>query len=81
MGVGSGDAEGTGDGGEGADGGGKAVEDGVCEGEEEKKEKEDPQQVAGQDGETMGVLQGHAKGREAHVVTERVAQHRPHQVT
>lgn len=29
----------------------------------------------------MGVLQGSAQGREAHVITERVAQHRPHQVT
>lgn len=78
---GSGEAEGAGGGSQGADWGGEAVKGGVCEGEEEKEEEEDPQQVGGDDGEAVGVLQGSADGRETHVVTEGVAEDWTHQVT
>lgn len=74
MGQGSRKAERAEGGGEGADRGGEAVEGGVSEREEKKKEKENPQQVGGEDSEAVGVLQGHADGREAHVVTEGVAE-------
>lgn len=58
-----------------------AVEGGVGEGEEEEEEEEDPQQVGGQDAEPVGVLQGAANGREAHVVAEGVTEHRADQMT
>lgn len=78
---GSGEAEGAGGGGEGADWCNEAIVGGVSEGEEEKEEEEDPQQVGREDGYAVGVLQRCADGRETHVVTERVAEHRTHQVT
>lgn len=80
-GLGSGEAEGAGGGGESADRCGEAVVGGVSEGEEEEEEKEDTQQVGGEDGDAVGVLHGCADGRETHVVTEGVAEHRAHQVT
>lgn len=78
---GSGEAEGAGRGGEGADWGGEAVVVGVSEGEQEEKEEEDPQHVGGEDSEAVRVLQRCADGREAHVVTEGVAEHWTNQVT
>lgn len=54
---------------------------GVSEREKEEEEEEDSQQVGGEDGYAVGVLQRCANGRETHVVTERVAQHWTHQVT
>lgn len=77
---GSGEAEGAGGGGEGADWCGDAVVGGVSEGEEKEEEEEDPQQVRGEDGNAVGVLQRRADGGETHVVTEGVAEHRTHQV-
>lgn len=54
---------------------------GVCEGEEEEHEEDDAQHVGGEDGGPVRVLQSRADGREAHVVTEGVTEHRAHQVT
>lgn len=53
----------------------------VREGEEEEEEEENPEEVRGEDDEALRVLQSRADGGETHVVTERVAQHRAHQVT
>lgn len=77
----SGEAEGAGGGGEGADWCREAVVGGVSEGEEEEEEEEDTQQVGGEDGEAVWVLQCRANGRETHVVTEGVTEHWTHQVT
>ena len=80
-GQGSGEAEGAGVGGKGADWCGEAIVEGVSEGEEEEEEEEDPQQVGGEDDDALGVLQGCADGRETHVVAEGMAQDRANQVT
>lgn len=78
VGQGSGEAGGTGKGGEGADW--EAVIGGVGEGEQKEKEEEDPQQIGGEDSESVRVLQSCADGRETHVVTEGVAKYRTNQV-
>lgn len=78
---GSGDAEGAGGGSESADRCEEAIVGGVSKGEEEEEEEEDPQHVGGEDGYAVGVLQRCADGGETHVVAERVAEHRTHQVT
>jgi len=80
WGGGSGAAEGAGGGGEGAHGRGQAVVGGVCEGEEEEQEEDDAHQVGREDADGVGVLHHRADGREAHVVTEGVAEHRTNQV-
>lgn len=66
---------------QGADWGRQAVEEGVGERKEEEEEEDDAQSVEREDGEAVWMLQGRAQGREAHVVTEGVTQHRAYQVT
>lgn len=75
------EADGAEGGRQSADWRGEAIVGGVSEGEEEEDEEDDPQHVGGQDGGPVRVLQGRADGREAHVVTEGVTEHRAHQVT
>lgn len=77
----SGEAEWAGGGSEGANWGGEAIVGGVSKGKEEEEEEKDPQQVGREDGDTVGMLQSCADGRETHVVTEGVAKHWTHQVT
>lgn len=75
------EADGADRGRQSADWRGEAVVGGVGEGEEEEDEEDHAQHVGGEDGGPVRVLQSRADGREAHVVTEGVAEHRTHQVT
>lgn len=53
----------------------------VCKGKQEENEEDHTQEVKGEDGEALRVLEGCADGRKAHIVTEGMAQHRAHQMT
>lgn len=77
----SGEAQGAGRGGEGANRCWEHVVVRISEREEEEEEEEDTQKVTGKGGEAMGVIQGCADGRETHVVTEGVAEDGADQVT
>lgn len=81
FGRGSREAQGAGGGGESANRCGEDVVKRIGEREEEEEEEEDPQQVGGENGEAVGVLQGCADGGETHVVTKGVAEDWAHQVT